>query len=87
MLLICYSMLYCEESTWNPLFPVESVGIHLESIWNPWNACGIFHVESMWIIHMDSMDSRWNLAIPCGICMEKNHQNGWGFTQNIFHME
>jgi len=19
--------------------------------------------------------------------MEKNHQNGWGFTQNIFHME
>jgi hypothetical protein len=39
----------------------------MESIWNPWNTCGIFHVNSMWIFHgfhgfqVDSTHSMWNM--------------------------
>ena len=70
MLLICYSMLYCEESTWNPL-PFHC------SKWNKW--------ESTWNppgIHLESMEWLWN--IPCGIHVD-NPYGLHGFQVEFGH--
>jgi len=48
MLLLCYSMLYCEESTWNPLPFHCSKWDKLESTWNPFGIHGMLVEYSMW---------------------------------------
>jgi hypothetical protein len=73
MLLICYSILYCEESTWNPW---NACGIfHMEFIWTPWIPGGIwpFHVEYAWkkITKMGGVSPKtysiWNGWNPFGM--------------------